>query len=51
VRTLQISVNIGGAKKQIHANVDDEAGDIATRFINEHQIDMKYLTVLTKLID
>lgn len=35
----------------IHANVDDNAPDIATRFINEHSIDMKYLAVLTKLID
>jgi hypothetical protein len=51
VKTLQISVNIGGSKKQIQANVDDDAGDIATRFINEHEIDMKYLAVLTKLIN
>jgi hypothetical protein len=51
VKTLQISVNIGGSKKQINANIEDQPGDIATRFINEHQIDGKYYEVLTKLID
>ena len=33
VKTLQISVNIGGNKRMIHANVDDDAPGIATRFI------------------
>ena len=51
VKTLQISVNIGGNKKMIHAQVNDHAPDIATRFILEHNIDMKYQAVLTKLID
>lgn len=48
--TFQISVNIGGSKKQIQANVDADPGDIARRFINEHGIDAKFQDTLEQMI-
>ena len=49
-QTFQISVNIGGAQKQIQARVDAKPKEIAQRFIKEHDVDQKYLQTLTQLI-
>ena len=50
-QNFQISVSIGGDKKQIKARLDQNSENIALRFINEHGINTKYLKDLTKLID
>ena len=50
-QSFQISVNIGGQKKQIMASVDSKPDEIASMFIKEHKIDQKYQKVLSKLID
>jgi len=50
-QTFQISVNIGGQKKQIMARIDADPYEIAERFIHEQGIDPKYMKTLTQLID
>ena len=50
-QTFQISVNIGGSKKQTTAHIDADPSSIASRFINEHGVDPKYHYTLTQLID
>ena len=50
-QNFQISVSIGGDKKQIKARLDQRSENIALRFINEHGINIKFLKDLTKLID
>lgn len=50
-QTFQISVNIGGSKKQTQAHIDADPSSIASRFINEHGVDPKYHYTLTQLID
>ena len=46
-QTFQISVNIGGSKKQTTAHIDADPASIASRFITEHGVDPKYHYTLT----
>ena len=43
-------MNIGGSKKKIEAHIDSKPDEIAQRFINEHEVDQKYLQTLSTLI-
>ena len=49
-QTFQISVSIGGQKKQIQALINSEPEEIANSFILEHGVDTKLLDTLSKLI-
>ena len=46
-QTFQVSVSLGGEKKQINAHLYAQPADIALRFVNEHGIDKKYIGQLT----
>jgi len=45
-----INVNIGGERKKITANLTSDPGEVARTFVEDNEMDSKYVQMLTEMI-